>query len=156
MNHNAGKTHCVHGHEFTEENIYTPPGTTKRMCMVCRRESVKRSSLKHREKRLSRQRLARKNETSEAKREKNLKYIGWSTDRFDVVFKEQEGKCAICKKPLTLEKRISGSRACADHKHSKPPVPRGILCANCNLGIGNLQDDPKIMEAAIAYVEKWR
>jgi hypothetical protein len=54
-----------------------------------------------------------------------------------------------------MEKKISGSRACADHEHTKPPKPRGILCTNCNLGIGNLQENVEIMEAAIAYVKKY-
>lgn len=44
----------------------------------------------------------------------------------------------------------------ADHEHTNPPIPRGILCGNCNLGIGNLQDNPEIMLAAIAYVRKWK
>ena len=34
---NARKTHCIHGHEFTEENTrITPKGT--RMCRTCARE----------------------------------------------------------------------------------------------------------------------
>jgi len=33
---NARKTHCVHGHEFTPDNIYTIPGRTWRECRKCR------------------------------------------------------------------------------------------------------------------------
>ncbi len=32
------RTHCVHGHEFTPENTYIPPGRPKRMCRTCMRE----------------------------------------------------------------------------------------------------------------------
>jgi HNH endonuclease len=34
------KTHCKRGHEFTQENTYTPP-SGKRECRVCRREQVR-------------------------------------------------------------------------------------------------------------------
>ena len=33
---NAEKTHCVHGHEFTEANTYVEPGTGRRHCRTCR------------------------------------------------------------------------------------------------------------------------
>ena len=35
---NATKTHCMRGHEFTEENTYTPPKANQRHCRACRRE----------------------------------------------------------------------------------------------------------------------
>ncbi len=31
------KTHCINGHEFSEDNTYIPPGTTIRKCRICRR-----------------------------------------------------------------------------------------------------------------------
>lgn len=37
---NKIKTHCPHGHEYTEENTYiTPKG--KRKCVICRKQSCK-------------------------------------------------------------------------------------------------------------------
>ncbi len=30
------KTHCPHGHEYTEDNIYRPPRTNERSCRQCR------------------------------------------------------------------------------------------------------------------------
>ena len=155
-------THCKNGHELTPENVYTPPGTNKRRCRKCACEISKRSHRKNAIERNARHRERRRNghrspsDTVEGRRKGNLSYIGWTVELFDSRVLEQEGKCAICKKALTFEMRISGSRACADHEHSEPPKPRGVLCANCNLGIGNLQDDPEIMRAAIAYVEKYK
>lgn len=31
------RTHCSKGHEFTEENTYTRPGTNQRLCRTCLR-----------------------------------------------------------------------------------------------------------------------
>lgn len=34
----AKKTHCIHGHEFTEENTYWRPDVHGRSCRTCKRE----------------------------------------------------------------------------------------------------------------------
>lgn len=33
--HNAGKTHCIRGHEFTKANTYIRPGAGGRSCLTC-------------------------------------------------------------------------------------------------------------------------
>jgi hypothetical protein len=69
---------------------------------------------------------------------------------FDERFEEQGNVCAICKSP------DAGGRGAfhADHDHDLME-PRGILCHNCNVGIGNLKDNVEILEAAIEYLRKW-
>lgn len=37
MNHNARKTHCKRGHEFTPENTYINPSNKSRNCRTCDR-----------------------------------------------------------------------------------------------------------------------
>lgn len=51
--------------------------------------------------------------------------------------------CAIC--GITERLHI-------DHCHNSGDV-RGLLCSNCNLGIGNLKDNIKILKNAILYLE---
>jgi hypothetical protein len=87
-------------------------------------------------------------------RRRNLKKQGWTPEAFDSSVVDQGGRCSICSKVLTFGKR-GNSMACADHDHNNKR-PRGILCGNCNLGIGNLKENPEIMLAAIAYVRKWK
>ena len=162
MGHNlAQRTHCFKGHEFTTETTYiTPEG--RRSCRICRTKRTTESQKRNHDAILERKRARRAlgdrppSETREGRRIKNLQQIGWTPELFESRLEEQDNKCAVCGKVLNLDLKQNGSRACADHEHCDPPKPRGVLCTNCNLGIGNLQDNPDIMKAAIAYIEKWR
>jgi hypothetical protein len=130
------RTHCVNGHEFTPENTYIMPKRGLRQCRACKRTSP--------------------TNTPEGKRRSHLKLLGWTLEGFNTAWKEKKGLCAICKVELVKDKtNARGAHAHADHEHTIPPRPREILCSNCNLGIGNLKEDPEIMRAAIAYIEKW-
>lgn len=84
-------------------------------------------------------------------REKNLKRSGWSSDRFSKTLVEQSGLCAVCGEPFTLE-----DMPCADHEHTDPPKPRGLLHRRCNSALGMLKDSPEVCEAAAKYLIKWK
>lgn len=61
---------------------------------------------------------------------------------------ERQGKvCGICKTP--------GKPLCVDHCHATGKV-RGLLCRDCNLGLGNYKDNPVFTRAATAYLEASR
>jgi hypothetical protein len=61
---------------------------------------------------------------------------------------ERQGKvCGICKTP--------GKPFCVDHCHATGKV-RGLLCRDCNLGLGNYKDNPVFTRAATAYLEASR
>jgi hypothetical protein len=64
------------------------------------------------------------------------------------MWREQGGRCAICKKKL-----IDPCDCCVDHCHITGVI-RGMLCSGCNYGLGCLQDDPIILQAAINYLKK--
>lgn len=65
---------------------------------------------------------------------------------------KQGWRCAICQKFgfKMRDDHISGLNL--DHCH-KTGAARGLLCHNCNRGIGLLQDDPNIMRRAALYIE---
>lgn len=70
-----------------------------------------------------------------------LRY-GITEEEMKALLFAQGGLCAICG---------SAKAAHVDHDHSSGDV-RGVLCFNCNGGLGRFQDDPGVLEAAIAYL----
>lgn len=66
---------------------------------------------------------------------------------FDRLRDSQRGKCAICE--WFTEKLV------VDHCHATGRI-RGLLCGKCNSGIGLLQDDPRILRAALNYLIQLR
>ena len=65
------------------------------------------------------------------------------------LFDAQGGKCAICEKILSGP---IGRFIHVDHDHATKDL-RGLLCGNCNTGIGNLRDSIAILEKAIRYLK---
>lgn len=72
-------------------------------------------------------------------------------EKYNQIFAEQSGRCAICGKHQSeLRKRLS-----VDHCHVTKNV-RGLLCVSCNIGIGHLGDDIENLKCAIIYLNKSR
>ena len=75
---------------------------------------------------------------------------GMTPESYDDMWEAQGGKCKICSKLLIRD----GKRgAHIDHCHVRNVV-RGILCGDCNNGIGHLQHSPDLIRKAAAYLEK--
>ncbi len=75
-----------------------------------------------------------------------------SPEVFNKMWEDQEGKCAICEQAMNPRGRLK-SAASVDHNHETGKV-RGLLCRGCNHGIGNLKDDPKVLQSAVEYLMK--
>jgi hypothetical protein len=70
----------------------------------------------------------------------------------------QGGLCAICGLPETAFKKKSKTELrelCVDHCHKTGNV-RDLLCHKCNHGLGQFRDNPSLLLAAIAYLERHR
>jgi hypothetical protein len=155
-NQNTDKTHCIHGHELSGDNLVFKKsnGKAHRICRKCRnQDAARRGDLIRRN--LDKLDPTKREAYQQRRRKAQLKRVGWTLNLFDKLWEEQKGRCAICGREITKELNSKHTdKAYADHKHVTPPIPREILCLNCNLGIGNLQENITIMEAAIAYVKK--
>lgn len=74
-----------------------------------------------------------------------VKRYGLTIKEYNRAFEAQSGLCAICKKnPIKA----------IDHCH-KTNVFRGLLCTNCNMGLGLFMDNKKILKEAINYLDRF-
>jgi hypothetical protein len=78
-----------------------------------------------------------------------LQTYGIVQKEYDDMLYSQQGCCKLCGKKLIREsvKRYFS----VDHNHSTGIV-RGILCYNCNSGLGLFKDNPHLLERAKEYV----
>ena len=63
------------------------------------------------------------------------------------ILEEQNNACAIC----GVHVEESATRFVIDHNHETNQV-RGILCSNCNVGLGYFKDQPGRLGQAIKYL----
>jgi len=88
----------------------------------------------------------------------NLKQsYGITTPERDKLLTKQDNKCACCGSPISFLSKTGGGSgkhsANVDHDHFTGKV-RGILCGNCNTGIGKLGDNIQGIKQALEYLER--
>ena len=85
-------------------------------------------------------------------KDKTLKSdFGIGIREYEAMIIEQNGTCAICKKIETTKRHGKDVALSVDHDHETGAV-RGLLCVNCNNGLGQFKDKPEILEQAAAYL----
>lgn len=90
----------------------------------------------------------------EIQRDRNLRqFYGITAAEYDAMLAAQGGVCAICARPESAKRRGKVFALAVDHCHDLGHV-RGLLCGNCNKGIGGLGHDTGRLEAAIAYLRR--
>lgn len=85
------------------------------------------------------------------KREYDRKYrllrdFGITPDEYDTLLLGQGGVCAIC------EGDDGRKLLAVDHCHDTGKI-RGLLCRQCNTGLGSLGDNVAGLQRALAYLE---
>ena len=64
-------------------------------------------------------------------------------DDYNLILEVQDYKCMICKQIKKLS---------VDHNHKTGQI-RGLLCHNCNVGLGNFKDNCDYLKTAIEYLK---
>ena len=163
--------YCTNGHLLTEENTFKSPKSGYLRCGVCRTNATRRYRGIPEVEELS---VANKHKThcpqgheyseentglrsdgtrycrmclrARKSREGNRNRIYVSSADKKAMIEAQGGKCAICGSVLD-----GGRRTHVDHYHFDGTI-RGILCNDCNLGIGHFKDSPTLLIKAAEYL----
>lgn len=86
---------------------------------------------------------------------------GISLEYYRELLKNQGGVCAICGtdnpgqragKPLSF--CVDHDHSCCSGKKSCGKCVRGLICTNCNFGIGSLKDSIPLLQSAIQYIQE--
>lgn len=145
----SSKFRDEHNDAWYEAKLSAPACT--KICATCKKE--KHVSCFYRARRFKSGFVYQCKECSRSVKSKLIKRnselrskYGISVHTYNSMLKEQDGKCAICKRICE-----SGRRLAVDHSHNEGRV-RGLLCSKCNRAIGLFRDDPAIMSNALDYL----
>ena len=123
--------------------------------VISKAESAKRYRAKHPERSKAANRAAHAKYKAQPRTPEQIakkREAGWRQQGINITFAEytklyesQNGQCACCGDPEPVLH--------VDHNHYTGEV-RGLLCSDCNTGIGLLGDTLDAARAAVAYLER--
>lgn len=114
----------------------------KRLCLDCGADISHRGSRAVRcETHAQEYKLAR-HKVYQARAHRKYMY-GLGSERYDMLRLAQINRCGICDEPLDQQ-----GPSHVDHDHETGAV-RGLLCADCNRGLGCFKDSPDVLQSAI-------
>ena len=111
----------------------------------------------HRQQYIERARDYRKKNAAVLRAYWRQRKTGCTQEQYDALYAAQDGKCALCG-DSTPGRFVGNGKAqdfCADHDHETGRI-RGLLCGNCNAGIGHLQDNSTLLRKAADYLDRFK
>jgi hypothetical protein len=80
------------------------------------------------------------------------KRFGLTTVQYNDMLQVQQHLCKLCGKPETATRNGKVKFLAIDHNHSTGEV-RGLLCGDCNMGLGKFRDNTLVLLKAARYIE---
>lgn len=81
------------------------------------------------------------------------KLYGLTIEDVGIILKNQNYKCAICGQEISLFGSSKKLTAHVDHDHKTGKI-RGLLCQECNIGLGKFRDNTEYLLGALSYLKK--
>lgn len=117
-----------------------------------RRENHKRPEVKAKKAAYQREYTQRPEVKAKIRERKRWAYMRYryniTKDEYLGQIEAQLGRCLLCGEPM-------GDDIVIDHNHETGKF-RGLLHNNCNIGLGQFNDDPELLEQAVAYLRRHR
>ena len=77
--------------------------------------------------------------------------FGITAEEYYKMLEEQNGVCAICRKPESAKHNEKIRKLAVDHDHKTGEI-RGLLCSNCNTGLGGFKSSLALLHSAEDYL----
>lgn len=81
---------------------------------------------------------------------------GLTLEQWEAILERQDGKCAICRTDTPgggwRYFGVDHDHECCPGEFSCGKCVRGLLCCNCNHGLGNFADNVEYLSSAITYL----
>jgi len=110
----------------------------------------KKYKLKNRLKILKQSKKYNNNHKKEHQNAQLKKKFGFGILEYKKLFKLQNGRCAICKKPEKIKRHNRIINLAVDHNH-KNGIIRGLLCFQCNRLLGYFDKNPNLLKSILKY-----
>ena len=82
-----------------------------------------------------------------------MRTYGITMDKYEEMLEKQNHKCGICEgEGFVMDASKHKLKLVVDHCHKTGKI-RGLLCHNCNRGLGLFKGKLDVIESAIAYLE---
>jgi len=89
-----------------------------------------------------------------ANHDNQVRRHGQTAEEYQALLEKQNGRCAICGvREGHWSCRGRECRLALDHDHRTGAI-RGLLCNNCNRGLGRFKDSVDLLEAALRYLQR--
>lgn len=117
-------------------------------CKVCRTAAASAWNIAHPDRVRRNDKNGSKNSPEKHRNNQLRIKFGINHSNYEQMLEKQRGVCSICKsdKPGGYGKHFN-----IDHDHVTGKI-RGLLCSNCNTGLGLFQDRIEILQNAITYL----
>jgi hypothetical protein len=76
---------------------------------------------------------------------------------YNILLKKQNNRCAICyrdRSEFSKNFAVDHDHRCCSSKKSCGKCIRGLICFDCNIALGHLKEDPKILQNALNYLNR--
>lgn len=115
----------------------------------------KRHYDRHRDTELERNKAYHQNNKEKVAKRHRLVAFKMTEEQHDSKLQEQQNRCAICGQPFVKTPHIDHKHACCPNRPTCGECNRGLLCKDCNLGLGRFKDSIEILSNAIKYLEEY-